>query len=74
MDPITWTVLANLLVKYGPSAISLGANIDSNIAAGKGQTEVTAADWAELDALSKQSAEDIYAKEGITPPPAPTPP
>ncbi len=65
---MNWNELADALKKYGPTAITLGAKIYGNIAEGRGQTEVKAADWAELDRLASQSAEDIYTKEGVTPP------
>jgi len=66
------TVLA-LVAQYGPTIIPLISKLVADIAAGKGGQPVTQADWDELNRLANLSAESIYARLGITPPP-PAPP
>lgn len=70
---MTFAVVLDLLLKYGPSAVQLGSKLVTAIQAGKGQQEVSAADWAELDRLANQSSADIYARLGISPPPPSAP-
>jgi len=68
---MNYLAVLDLLIKYGPTAVQMGQKLIAAIQAGKGQQEVSAADWAELDRLANQSAADIYARLGVTPPPAP---
>lgn len=70
MPPFTWGLAAELLFKYGPSAVVFGQKIYENIAAGKANVVVTAADVEEMTRLGRQTGADIYAREGIVPPPA----
>lgn len=66
------TVLALLqaVLTYGPTVIPLVQKLGADVAAGKGDRVVTPDDLAELNRLANQSAGDIYARMGITPPPA----
>ncbi|MCJ7823951.1 MAG: hypothetical protein MUP44_03560 [Anaerolineales bacterium] len=66
---MTFATLFTLLAKYGPSIIPIIQNIRLAIAAGRENEVVSDADWIELDRLARQSAEDIYRRLGITPPP-----
>jgi hypothetical protein len=66
---MTFAALLQALLTYGPSIIPLAQKLIAAIEAGKANQTVTAADLAELNALAKQSAEDIYARLGIVPPP-----
>jgi hypothetical protein len=68
---VTAVMLLDALIKFGPTVISVGQKLVSDIAAGRGDKPLTADDWAELDRLANQSAEDIYKRLGITPPPKP---
>lgn len=52
----------------------MGMRIVAAIKAGRGQQEVTAADWVELDRLYNLSAEAIYARLGVELPPQKDPP
>jgi len=61
-------ILAALL-QFGPTIIPLISKLVADIKAGKGQTEATPEDWAELNRLASLSAESIYSQLGITPPP-----
>jgi len=72
MEPFTWAVALKLLVDHGPTAVVWAQKIWANIEAGKANTVVTAEDIAELNRLSSLTAGDIYARLGITPPPAAT--
>lgn len=67
---MTFSALLPLLLQYGPSIIPLVSKLVANIEAGKGNTTVSDADWAELNRLASQTSSDIYARLGITPPPA----
>lgn len=60
----------DLLLRYGPQAVDLALKLRSAVAAGKGDTELTEADWAEMKRLSDQTSADIYARLGIKPPQA----
>lgn len=71
MEPFTWTVALDLLMKYGPNAVALATKIVDNIKAGKANEEVTEADRAELVRLSNLTGAEIYARSGITLPPTP---
>lgn len=66
---MTFAVLLQALLTYGPSIIPLAQKLVADIEAGKGNQTVTAADLAELAKLANQTADDIYARLGITPPP-----
>lgn len=68
MPPITAILLLEAVLKYGPGVVSLVHKLSQDIAAGRGDQPVTDADWAELIRLSTQTADDIYARLGITPP------
>lgn len=67
---ITPVILLQLVLQYGPTIIPLIQKLVADIQAGKGNTAVSAEDLAELARLSALKGEDIYAKLGITPPPA----
>lgn len=67
---MTFLAVMNLLETYGPSAVLLAQKLSAAIAAGKGNEQVTPADWDELTRLCLLSAEDIYKVQGVTPPPA----
>jgi hypothetical protein len=67
MDPLT---LATLINTVGTVGLPLVAKLMEDIKSGKTQTTVTPEDLLELKRLSDQSAEDIYKRLGITPPPA----
>lgn len=69
MNPI---LLAQLLSSLGTVGLPLIQKIVEDVQAGRTATTVTPADLAELDRLSKQSAEDIFKRAGITPPAAPS--
>lgn len=71
MEPFTWTVALDLLMKYGPNAVALATKIVDNIKAGRANTEVSDSDRAELARLSALTGEEIYARLGITLPPTP---
>lgn len=66
MTPVT---LLAAVLQYGPSIIGVVQKLVTDIEAGRGQKEVTAADLAELARLAGQTGEDIYARIGIAPPP-----
>ncbi len=72
MDPLTWGVLAKLLLEEGPTAVALAIKIWSNIDAGKTAIAVTQADRDELAALCALTSDAIYKREGVTPPPRPS--
>lgn len=67
MNPL---LLAQLLSTLGTVGLPLITKLMGDINAGRTATTVTVEDLAELDRLSKQSAEDIYKRLGILPPPA----
>ena len=74
---MTPAAILTAVLQFGPSIIPIIAKLVADIQAGKGQTQATQADWDELTRLSSLTAESIYARLGITPPPsssAPTPP
>jgi hypothetical protein len=71
MNPITILALADAILKHGPTVVGLLHKLHADIASGRGNQPVTDSDWAELDRLANLTAEDIYAKLGITPPRAP---
>jgi hypothetical protein len=53
-----------------PTILPLVQKLVADIAAGKGQQTVSDADLAELVRLAALTSAGIYAKEGVTPPPA----
>lgn len=65
----TFLALLNAVLTYGPTVIPLAQKLGADVAAGRGNQQVTTADLDELARLAKQSGEDIYARMGITPPP-----
>ena len=67
MDPI---LLATLINTVGTVGLPLVAKLMEDIRAGRSATTVTPEDLLELKRLADQSAEDIYRRLGITPPPA----
>ena len=67
---MTTAALLGAVLTYGPSIIPLVQKLVADIEAGRGNALVTAADLAELARLANQTGEDIYARLGITPPPA----
>lgn len=69
MIPLTWGLVAKLLIEEGPTAVSLALKIWSNIEAGKTDTIISEADRTELLTLCAQTSDSIYAREGVTPPP-----
>jgi hypothetical protein len=66
---MTSSAILALVVQFGPTIIPLIAKLVANIQAGKGETKVSDADWAELNRLASQTSADIYARMGIAPPP-----
>ncbi len=58
---MTYAAALQLLLQHGPAALALGQKLAAAIAAGRGQQEVSAADWAELDRLSKLTSAEIIA-------------
>lgn len=67
---MTTAALLALIMQYGPSVVPLIAKLVADVKAGKGASEVTDADWAELLRLQGLSAASIYQREGIALPPA----
>lgn len=65
---MSYAILLNLVLQYGPQIIPLVVKLVDNVKAGKGDTAVSDADWAELGRLSAQTGEDIYKRLGIAPP------
>lgn len=68
MNPI---LLAQLINTLGTVGIPFIVKLMGDINAGRTATTVTEADLTELARLASQSAEDIYRRLGITPPPTP---
>lgn len=71
MTPIA--ILIALLNSSG-TLLPFIQKIIADIQAGKGNTPLTDADWAVLLALAGQTSDDIYKREGVTPPPPAAPP
>ncbi len=67
---MTFAALLPLLLQYAPEAIGVIGHVVANIGAGRANATVTDADWTELDRLAALTAEAIYKRLGITPPPA----
>ncbi len=70
---MTFAALLPLVLTYGPTIIPLVQKLVTNIAAGRGNQQLTDADWNELTRLAALTSDDIYKRLGITPPPAATP-
>jgi hypothetical protein len=70
MNPV---LLANLIAQLGTVGLPLIAKLVDDFRAGRTATTVTPEDLTELNRLASQTAEDIYAKLGITPPPPKAP-
>ncbi len=66
MTPIA--ILVAVLNSAG-TLLPLVQKLMADIAAGKGNTPLTDADWQALITLSTQTSADIYKREGVTPPP-----
>lgn len=66
---MSFATLLPLLLQYAPEAIGVIGHVVTNIAAGRSQATVTDADWAELDRLAALTADAIYKRRGIAPPP-----
>ena len=64
----TAITILDLLLRYGPTAVSMAQKLTKDIQEGRGDKPLTPEDWAELARLSQQSSADIYARMGITPP------
>lgn len=67
MNPL---LLAELLKAVGTIGIPLIVKLSDDLGAGRTATTVTAADLLELHRLSTQRSADLYARAGLTPPPA----
>lgn len=67
---MTTTALLVQLLASAPNILGLVQKLAEDIKAGKGNTPLTDADWAVLTALGFQTSDDIYKREGVTPPPA----
>ena len=74
---MTAAAIAAFILQFGPSALAalpVLQKLFTDIKAGLGEKEVTPEYWAEINRLGAQSAEDIYRRLGIVPPPpAPAP-
>lgn len=58
-----------MLLQTMPTLIPLAVKLIGDVEAGKGNNPVSAADLQKLIDLGNQTAEDIYARLGILPPP-----
>lgn len=68
MTPIA--ILIALLNSSG-TLVPMIQKLFADVQAGKGNVPLTDADWAALLALATETSDDIYKREGVTPPPAP---
>lgn len=66
---MTYLALLDLVIKYAPEAVNLIEHLVINVASGRAAKVVTDADATELDRLGSLTAEAIFARKGITPPP-----
>lgn len=74
LPALTWGLAAELLLKYGPTAVVWYQKMRANIDAGKEQAVVSDADIAELLRLGAIDPEKKFTDAGITLPPSkPTP-
>jgi hypothetical protein len=69
---MTYAQLFIALLQSSGTLVPAIERIVQSIKAGKSNDVVTDADWAELTRLAGLTSDDIYKREGITPPP-PTP-
>lgn len=60
MTPLTALSLLDLLLKYGPLAVQQALKLQQIIKDGRGATEVTASDIAELVAYGQQKGADYF--------------
>lgn len=67
---MTIAAIAQLVATYGPAVLPLVEKLIADIEAGKGAQVVDSAYIAELNRLASLTAEQIYAKAGVTPPPS----
>ncbi len=67
---MTPAALIALIIQYGPSVVPLLSRLAADVKAGRGQQELTAADWDELTRLAGLTGAAIYAREGVALPPA----
>lgn len=70
MNPILLAQLLSSVLSVAPQAIGLVIKIKEDIESAKTATTVTTADLTELMRLAANTSASIYAKAGITPPPA----
>jgi hypothetical protein len=61
-------ILLDLLLKYGPLAVEQALKLTQLIKDGKGKTEVTPADIAELLAYGNKKGADYFVTVSPTPP------
>ncbi len=61
---MTYVAAFELLVKYGPLAVQQGLKLYEVIKAGKGQTEITPEDIAQLVAYGSAKGEDYFKPKG----------
>lgn len=71
MTPLA--ILVALLNSAG-TLVPMIQKLIGDIQAGKGNTPLTDADWQALIALATETSDDIYRREGVTPPPPAAPP
>lgn len=67
---MTATAILLQLLASAPNILGLVQKLVADIQAGKGTTPLTDADWQVLISLGFQTSDDIYKREGVTPPPA----
>jgi len=70
---MTALALLDLLLKWGPLAVEQALKLSQIIKDGKGKTEVTAEDIAELLAYGHKKGADYFVTVGSSPTPPPTP-
>lgn len=69
MTPALAALIFQYGLQYGPKVFEIGAKLVDDFEKGRTQTTVTAADFAELDRLSKLTAAQIFAQAGVSVPP-----
>lgn len=69
---MTPAAILTALLQFGPTIIPLLAKLAADIKAGRGQQEVTQADWDELARLSALTSASIDARYGLVLPPPPS--
>jgi len=65
---MTFAVLANFILTYGPSVIPLAQKLVADVES-RGNQTVTSADLAELARLANLTGDGIFATAGVVPPP-----